>query len=238
VARQRHLSHAPLREALIDIQLTSLRPVEFAQNLEQFELPGFQRKLQLRFGEFFLHFGKDEPPQSKSKVEIAGWRYESSDGSRVVQLRRNGMTYSFLKGYTEWSDIKNAAQEVWRLSCAWAGDVEVGRVAVKYINVIESPPGAELTDYLITVPSIPEELPQRLAHFLTRVTIPFDKNILAIITTALEASSNIVFDIDVFSQQVFAGNSLEFWALLDRLREIKNSIFFSTVTEKALEAYE
>lgn len=239
MARQRQLSRPPLREALIDIRLTNQLPISFAEALKDKVIPGYERKQQINFSEFSFDVGSG---QSSGKQELAGWRYESPDSSRVVQVRRNGMTYSVLRDYKDWPEIKAATQEIWNLYRQWVSGIEIGRTAARYINVMEFPFGAELNDYLTAVPRIPDDLPQQLAHFLARVTVPFKHDIFAIITQALEPSvepaTRVIVDIDVYAQRVFAGDSAELWDFIDYLREVKNMVFFSLVTERTLEAYE
>lgn len=239
MARQRQLARPPLREAVIDIQLTEQLPVSFAEDLKDKVIPGYERKHQINFGQFSFDVGSG---QSSGKQELAGWRYELPDASRMVQVRRNGMTYSILRDYTEWAEIKAATRQIWNLYRQWAGNVEIGRTAARYINVFDFPVGTELDDYLTAAPKIPEELPQKLDSFLARVVVPFEHNISAIITQAVEPSVQpavrVIVDIDVYAQRVFAADSVELWDFIDRLRQVKNAIFFSLVTERTLEAYE
>ncbi|HEY1462744.1 MAG TPA: TIGR04255 family protein [Terriglobales bacterium] len=238
MARQRHLSHAPLREALIDIQVPAILQSSLIDSLESLNIEQFQKKVPIKISEFAFQIDQDNS-QANSKIQTIGWRLESQDGTRVIQLRTNGITYSVINRYNDWNDIKSATQEIWQKYCALVeGDIMVSRIAVRYTNVLEIPPGVELNDYLTTVPAIPQELPQVFSSLFTRVIIPFAPNIQAQITTALESTNSIVLDSDVFSQQSFDGKSLELWAALDSLRDIKNSIFFSTVTEKAIRIYE
>jgi len=242
VPTPRHLSRAPLREALIDLQLSTPLSLSFANELGGKKVSGFERKNEIRQFSIKL-FGPNETAEDRSE-EVLGWRYESGDGNRVVQLRRNGMTYSILREYTEWGDIKSAARSIWEHFRGWAGKATLGRVAVRYTNVLDLPAGVELNNYLSAAPQVPSGLPQALTHFLQRIVVPFDMGIFANITQTLEPSmsmppvTRVLLDIDVYCQQQFETDSQEIWDFLDHLRRVKNSIFFSSVTERALEAYE
>jgi uncharacterized protein (TIGR04255 family) len=238
VARVRHLSRAPLREAIIDIQLVHPFDAKFAENLANLLIPGFERKNEIR--QFSVSItGAAIPSRTE---ELLGWRYESEDGGRIVQLRRDGIGYSIVREYTEWADIKAAAESVWDLYRKHSGDRDVGRVAVRYINVLDLPPWTELNMYLTAAPQVPDGLPQTLNYFLERIVVPFDEGISAIIIQTMEQvaqpATRVILDIDVYAQRVFGGNLSDLWLFLDRLRDIKNSVFFSSVTERALEAYE
>jgi uncharacterized protein (TIGR04255 family) len=243
VAKHTQLSRPPLREALIDIQLAELLPISFAEGLKDQELTGYKYVNEIRQGQFALQFGPTVATQaSVTQDELMGARYESADTSRVVQFRRNGFTYSILREYKNWDDLEYSAQGIWREFCKRTSNLEVHRLAVRYINFIEIPGGVDLDDYLEAAPRIPPELPQILANFFQRVVIPFsDIGGQAIVTQLTEpkpgANVSVVLDIDVQSQYKLAADSKEIWERFRIIRGIKDLIFFSYVTEKALEPF-
>ena len=242
MATVRHLTHAPLREALVDIQLERPLDLSFAESLAKRVIPGYEARNEIR--QFSIKLIGAGPSPDDRVEELLGWRYESPEGSRVVQLRRNGLTYSILREYTEWSDIRSAARSIWELYRTFAGgEQSVSRIAVRYINVLDLPPAVELNNYLTAAPQVPSGLPQTLTHFLERVVVPFEPDIFAIITQTLEPTltsrpvTRVILDIDVYAQRSFQSDSAELWASFDRLREVKNSIFFSSLTDRALETF-
>lgn len=242
MATIRHLAHAPLREALIDIQLESPLGAAFAEHLRTRTIPGYEVKNEIR--QFSIQLSGSGPSPDGRVEELLGWRYESSDSSRVAQLRSNGLTYSILREYTEWADIRSATSSLWSLYREWANEPAVGRIAVRYINVLDLPPAIELNEYLTAAPQVPQGLPQKLTNFLERLVVPFGHDIFAIITQTLEPTlaarpaTRVIIDIDVYAQRSFRSDTDELWVILDRLRAVKNMIFFSSVTERALEAYQ
>lgn len=240
VATQRQLANPPLREALIDIQLAEPLPVQFAESLSERTIPGLERRQQLRSGRFEIKIGPHYEAVPKGE-EPLGWRYESPDGSIIVQVRRNGITYSVLRGYRDWPGIREAARRVWQVYLEQVpGSVMVARTAARYINVLEFPSHIELNDYLTAAPQIPQGLPQTIDNFLQRVVIPYHGDISVIITQTLEPSvqtTRVILDIDVFAQRMLQGESPDLWSLIDTFRGIKNAVFFSSVTERALESY-
>jgi uncharacterized protein (TIGR04255 family) len=244
VAKHTQLLHPPLREALIDLQLREDLPVSFVESLKGKELSGYPSVKPIKRGQFSFQIDLQKPSQASVKSEEPfGWRYETNDGSRVVQLRRNGVTYSVLRSYTNWDELKASTKAVWQQYGKWAGTLRVERLAVRYINVFELPAGgADFDDYLTASPRVPPELPQAVSGFLQRVVIPFSTDgTTAIVTQALELPAErgvpVVLDIDVYRKCELVGDSLEVWSQLDKFRGIKNAIFFSSVTEKALEPY-
>ncbi len=243
MARYRRLTHPPLREALIDLRLSEQLADSFVEELADKRIPGYDTITKMFRAAVSLQVSRNlEPAIAKGAGEHFGWRFDMKDGSRVAQLRRDGMTYNVLKGYTTWDDMKSAAQDVWNLYREWGSPRLVQRVAVRYTNVIDLPVGTDADAYMTSGPRIPSDLPQMFSSFLSRVVVPFSpEKATAVITLALEAPleavAPVVLDIDAFVTETFAPDSPDIWTRLGALREIKNRIFFSSLTEKALEAY-
>jgi len=232
------LTRPPLREALVDIRLREELPVSV---LSKFHAPkGFHIAKEMRQGQFQLKLDKDKPALAEVLAEGAlGWRYETDDGSAVVQLRRNGLTYSILKNYPGWNGLREAGRDVWREFLTVSGPVHISRLAVRYINAISIPLGADYDEYLTTGPRVPKSVPPIVTNFLQRVLVPFEEEAAtAIITQTLEMPAPAaVLDIDVFTECSLEGTSADIWSKLERLRGIADRIFFSSLTEKVLESY-
>lgn len=237
------LSRPPLKEALLGLQLSEELPPSLVQSFKEKKLKGFESARPLKRGQFRFQIDVEKPAQAVvTGEEIDGWRFDSSDGAKVIQLRRSGMTFSILKGYTRWDEFKMSAQGAWLQYCEWAGTLSVGKLVLRYINVLQIPLGADFDNYLTAGPRVPPGAPQLLNGFFHRVEVPFaDANATAVISHVLEprdsTSSPVVLDIEIQSPQIYDGASLELWTHFDRLREAADLIFFSSLTEKALEQY-
>jgi uncharacterized protein (TIGR04255 family) len=231
------LTRPPLKEALVDIRLREELP---ASVLPKFQAPkGFPVSTEMRHGRFQFNLDKDKPSAEVLAEGALGWRYEKEDGSVVVQLRRNGMTYSILKNYPGWNILREAARDAWQEFLAASGPVNVCRLAVRYINAINIPRGADYDEYLTTGPRVPKSVPPIVTSFMQRVLVPFEEDgATAIITQTLETPATAaVLDIDVFAEGSLDGASADIWLRLERLRGIADKIFFSSLTPKVLESY-
>ena len=231
------LTRPPLREALVDIRLREELP---ASVLPKFQAPkGFPVTKEMRLGQFQLKVAKDEPIRAEVLNEGAlGRRFEREDGSEIVQLRRNGLTYSILKNYPGWEVLSEAAHDAWRDFLVVSGPVNVSRLAVRYINAINIPLGADYDEYLTTGPRVPKAVPPIVTSFMQRVLVPFEEDLAtAIFTQTLEMPGPAILDIDVFTECSFEGTSADIWSRLEKLRGIANRIFFSSLTEKVIESF-
>jgi len=223
----------------VDLRLRDELPASFVSNLKALE--GFPISGEMKKRQVTVQMG-DKPTEVLTTDEAYGRRYDREDGSEVVQFRRNGLTYSILKNYTSWDVLREAARNAWQRFLAISGPVNVSRLALRYINAIDMPLGADFDEYLTAGPRIPKPLPPMVTGFIQRVFVPFDKDgAIAIITQTLETSTAgiipAILDIEVFGECSLDGASAEVWSRLEKLRGIKNKVFFSSLTPKALELY-
>lgn len=249
MAKQRHLKNAPITEAMIDIR------VKLPKGFQAREFSGLRERLSEGYPKVNErhvlrghHEIKDGHPIAHpiEDLGVQGYFFKNSDETNIVQFRIDGFTFNRLKPYTKWEDILKKAQELWPLYYEITTPEAITRLAVRYINHLRIPiPFDDFSEYLTAPPNIPEELPQAVISFLNRVTIYDSTNdIAANITQSLEnipQSNNfiiLILDIDVFKQKDFLLDNQKIWDTFEMLHEMKNSIFFNSLTEKAVRLFE
>jgi len=244
----RHLKNAPITEAIIDLRVKArpdLRAEDFLQLKD--ELSNRFPKIQERRGlqaTFQILKGEGQPPFVHD-LGLQGHLFRTQDEKVIAQFRIDGFTFNRLKPYTSWEDIFPQAMELWRLYLKVARPVEVVRLAVRYINHVPLPPGAQkFENYLRASLLIPPELPQYTSSFLTRVTIHDPENdIAAHVTQALQPTSDaqrltVILDIDAYKEAQFSPEDPAIERAFNQLRAFKNLIFFNSVTEETLRQFE
>lgn len=242
-----NLKKAPITEALIDLRVrlpegSTLETLGAFRDAVKESYPNCRerRKWHTRFT---LH--KEEPPTVETESEGPdGYILTSADGTQVVQARLDGFTFSRLKPYKDWEHLRENTRALWKTYCDVASPLMITRIAVRYINRIELPlPFEDFREWILTQPELAPGLPQRLAGFFFRVSLPFEElRGVAQVTQAIEPgayekSVPLIFDIDAFSQVELAPDSVETWERFEGLREIKNNVFFKSLTERTLEMY-
>lgn len=247
-ARPRHLRRAPITEALIDFRvqpaegLSSRQLEEAARQIER-EYPA-RAALKTVHAKLDLGGGVLKPGIEHNEVGVL---VKSVDEKTQAQFRLNGFTLNRLEPYTSWEEIYPETKRLWRLYVEVAEPVAVVRLAARYINRLKLPlPVADLRDYLIEPPRIPEALPQTVLAFLTRLVI-HDSSLQhsAIVTQSSEPNpldpdhATILLDIDAFKDVVLKpGEQDEIDRVLGDLHEFKNHIFFGSITQRASELFE
>jgi len=227
---------APAVEALIDIRVEGSVDVEALRLLSDDlaeQLPELQTQFELRQR---LAFAEDGPTSQVERQGVRGFLRKNSDA--VVQLRRDGFTYSKLAPYTRWHDVCAAAQAHWVRYVEKARPERIVRLAVRYINHIRPPDGwvgsAEWLQIAVAMPSIPG-IPSQPRDFFVRLNQPHptaNHQATVTVASALDADQRrvLLFDIDVHHQGVFAPADEQIWEILAELRDFKNDIFFGSIT--------
>ena len=248
MAEIRHLKNAPITEAIIDFRIkppSDIQVSEFSSltKILQDQYPKVKdiRKFEGRF-DFSIKKGKALKPSLEETP--LGYRYESDDGKNIVQFKIDGLTFSRLKPYTCWDDIFAEAKTLWNLYITKIPTTSVMRVATRYINHIEIPLPIDFSEYLLAPPNVPNDIPQFITNFLTRIVVyDTDLDISVNVTQALGKSSKknyaaIILDIDAYKQCELDINSEDIWPIFKQLHDMKNQIFFGSITEKTAGLFE
>lgn len=245
MAMQRHLSRAPIREAVIDIQFQSATTSEEVAEFAEAFAVGRGQLSDLWAANIELKAGADGIHQTHTGIHV-GKRLNFEDGKHIAQFRTNGFTFSRLPPYETWEVMNASASEVWKSYLEAVRPQLISRLAVRFINSLRLPlPVANFDEYLVSAPQVPTGLPQSVAGFLSRVQIVDPENSdIAVVTQMLEgeepggAAINVLLDIDVFHSCDLRKIDVDtINSVLDRLRNFKNKTFFGYLQEKTLEQY-
>lgn len=245
MARPReYLSNAPIVEAVIDFRVLrdqGVSPSTFAGLTrsigERYSQVASIQAFEARFG---IENGKPVDPAQRG-AEL-GWRYQAS--SEVAQFRIDGFTFSKLEPYTTWKEVFGEAFRLWRIYVDSARPRQLSRIAVRYINRFKLTGNPNFNEFLVSSPSLPKPIPTAVRDFLTRVHVGDEsRGSAAIIVQALEPQidpnvMSLLLDIDAYHETDLAPDDQQLPGMFQQLRELKNEIFYASITEKAAEIYE
>lgn len=239
---RQHLAHAPIEEALIDFRvrpapgftLSELHPLAESlanQYPNRQDLRSFTAKIQL---------GPNAPPPQGLDSE-SGWLLRSSDGHSVVRITLEGLTFSRLRPYTTWEEVLAEAHSLWLRYAAIAHPLQVVRLATRYINKEQLPAGVDPGSVLFAPPVLAPPAPRQTRRFVTLVEVHDPaRGASATVIQSMEPApegATILLDIDAYMAVTLAPEGTEFRPFLESLRQLKNAIFFASVTESAVEAW-
>jgi uncharacterized protein (TIGR04255 family) len=236
--RENFGSKAPIVEAMIDfgshtdLDKDGLHAVAMAMETEFPEVDE-------RFETSFTLTMNADGSSSTSSSEFLGFvlRHEN----RATQIRRNGFSVSHLHPYDSWSKLKSDTNRLWLENAPKCSFKHVHRIAVRYINEITLPGSHGLGHWLALRPALPsvfldgpDVAKMRVQQFVK------EYGATAIVTLDIKAirptGRPILLDIEcLVEDQRLSPEEDQIWKILERLRDLKNNIFFDSLTDSAKE---
>ncbi len=243
--RREHLRKAPIVEAVVDFRVLrreGVSPDGFA-GLQSAIGVHYSQAIPMHSIEAQFVLTQEKVPSSSTATAPIGWQYRAD--SMVAQFRVDGFTYSKLEPYTTWNEVFSEALRLWAVYIKVAEPAEVVRIAVRYINRLQIPVPAQISYYLEAPPLVPPPISQQLRQFLCRFVIDdVRRNASAVIVQASEPligppAITLLIDIDAFKENLaVAPEDPRLPEMFLQLRDLKNEIFFASITERTAEIYE
>jgi uncharacterized protein (TIGR04255 family) len=241
---QTRYSRAPLVDAVIDFVADFADKPPSIEQLKAFasshptDFPRIAATQEVSFG---LAVPDGEHFESSVGQRANGFRLTSGDGSRVLIVRPNGLGVGHQPPYTEWGNFVKDAEKYWAAYVEAFEPKAVTRYAVRYINRIVIP--EQVIDpevYFNIYPHIPSDIPQAVNAAAMQLLIAqpdLPGKVNAVINFGLTAPDNpdtiaFILDLDVFEFATIPARSPELWKKLEALRERKNKLFESCITDK------
>jgi len=142
MAKERHLSRAPIVEAVFDVRAKTLTGFDVEKFSEAHgevaaEYPQKEAMNQFEFG--VRHRPGKTPEQHFTELGDLGYRFTSEDKLQIVQFRSDGFTFSRLAPYTKWDHVFQEASRLWKIYERITPLEEATRIAVRYINRLPFP---------------------------------------------------------------------------------------------------
>ncbi len=170
----------------------------------------------------------------------------SEDGLQIFQARPDGFSHNRLAPYKDWLSFRSEARRLWNLYREVVKPEFIEFLGLNYINQIAIPSGAEISDYLRAFIQVPPELPQVLEvhNFQVQMVDPESESRMSVVVSfgAIGADNKIpvTLNVQAFKFLNMASNEVtedEIWATFDRLRDLKNLVFESCITEQVREDF-
>lgn len=172
---------------------------------------------------------------------FVGFHYLSSDTRSIAQFRLDGFTYNRLSPYTNGDELLAEALRLWEVFVRIAAPAGVSRVALRYINHLSLPASRPLHEFLDPPPSAPKGAGGVVKSFLNRVECYDSESGLTVVKTIAStaaggaAETGVIIDIDAFRAIDMGLEVAELRSVLDRLRVLKNRVFFGSITNQTVE---
>jgi uncharacterized protein (TIGR04255 family) len=183
-------------------------------------------------------------PQSSQVGKISqGRRLSSVDRADLMIIRPPTLSISRLAPYKGWDELFDSAQMAWDDLRHFVGKPLINRIGVRFINRIDAPAELGAASELVGIsPSFPTLPNSQLKQSFVQITLDLKDGFQALINS-LPADSPVpnnvswLLDIDISRENAIPIRDDEMWMMIQRMRELKNWIFESLITEKARERF-
>jgi uncharacterized protein (TIGR04255 family) len=173
-----------------------------------------------------------------------GYRFTSADALQVLQVTRRSFSFHRLRPYTDWVRFSSEAHGIWREYLGHFTPEKVRGASLRYLNRIDIPtPFRDLSEYVSLSLNLPDGIAPGFSEYLVRLSLT-DKSIPAVAYVTQRAEHelasgalSLLFDIDVRSEFEIPIRDESVWGLMEDLRDYKNRLFFSSITDAAKELF-
>lgn len=235
-------SKSPIQEALIDVKVSY--GAEFNLNSVESLHDEFREDLPQKTARNSVVFSiNPEEGSSVNNSEVDGFMFRAGDGSRVLQITKEGFTFSLINTYSGWEEFFGEAMRYWEIFLNKLAPISINRLGIRYVNKINIPKETDnLSDYFTTQASL-GGITNKPTELFLRAVIPHDKNI-CIVTEATNQTlvvgdeQGFILDIDVFNEEPFnASEKQKLTEQLEELRAVKNDVFQKSLTSKTKDMF-
>jgi uncharacterized protein (TIGR04255 family) len=252
VAQPTTLTRPPITEALVDLRATIPGDLESFSALAKQLKHRFPHLQENRQFEGKLEFKDGDVRSHVSPPAFAGIFAANEEKTIYVQFRPDGFTLNNVVktagSYIGGDRLIGEALDLWNWLVEQTEITGVSRVGLYYLNQLnELPlkPGEKTNLYFQNPPSLPHGSPQTIKGFLTQVTAyDHDREANAIVIQQVKPSPQkdefrrVRIAVDVFRTGTFPVEAAPLGEVLGSLRQLKNEIFFSLLTDKTVRHYQ
>lgn len=236
----------PIREAVIELRFNNKLSEEqlYAVKSELLEVYGLVdefvgAKLEIKVEEQKVN------SYHKSQLERLEFEIEANLKARVS---RESISWHRLAPYETWESFSEPMAGLWQILENIFELESLSRIGVRTVNDIVIPfgdsPEIDLEKFITILTRIPDDLPARPIGFTSQIQSAHEKekaqSNIAVASRRVEANAvHILLNIDVFRiyQDGYEGTFGELQPVLDTLRDLKNKLFESCITDSTRELF-
>ena len=239
-----HLTKAPISEAVFEIKTipaSSWEEAERTAEIKKIYPSGYTFNSESMFEQSFGFLSI--PPTSVSPVvSWKGLKMISNDKTEIIRFSRDAFSFSRLRPYTDWEDFSSKSltnYELYKTIHKSAGNIK--RLGIRFINSIDYD-GNDLSNYLKHPPVMAGNADKTFNGFLhhNSYSVPdegFQINHIQMLKPAAENQKNavLIIDVDIFVDKIKPDFKIN--TALSKMRELKNDIFFGSLSEETLRRF-
>lgn len=169
-----------------------------------------------------------------------GYTYINRDKSKKIIVTKENIVFAMEGTYNGWENFKNDGLFVLSNFKHVLDISSINRTSVRIINKLSLPSSNPPEDYFNTLitarkDTIDEQIDSYFIKYAMQIPdFAIKTNVIQSLEDSDDGIYNFIFDIDVLSHERISYDVKKIELILEKIREIKNSIFFKNLTEKTL----
>jgi uncharacterized protein (TIGR04255 family) len=244
------LRNPPIIEAVFDadcdlptgFNLAALEPQARTQFADQYPKFRIQFLQELQFQAL-----PDAEPKISNRSAIQAFQCLHEDEKQLVQVRQQGFSFNRLAPYSSLDNYLSEIERTWRLYADMVLPVQIRAIRLRYINRILVPMTAnsvDLDEFLEIGPRLPDQERLTLSGFFNQQTAVekdtgHQVNLVLTAQSPIEEKLPVILDITVInSSSVDPTDWSKILQVIGSLRDLKNRIFFNTLTAKCIALFQ
>jgi len=232
------LKRTPIKEIILTI---SFKENADLTCLDKFQnLPEIQKTFTVRQAGFHTKVeANDSNEKPIANIQNDGYVLRSSEPlNRIIQARRGSFALHKVKGYESFDVLYNELIEYWNALLKCTGNLTINNISVRYLNFIEKESSESIQD-LIKIHTV-HPFGNDINNNFSQLKFEYQKNpeIIVNLVTARGMDNNkegIIFD--VMLNRRIKPNEENALSLFKEMRDVKNDLFFETITELTIKKY-
>lgn len=239
-----HLPGSPIVEAALHWRAAAGKPFDKSYVQEELKrrFPNYDCQTQQELGAAFQ--SSPEGMEFRQRSRWDGFRLTGKgEADRyIAQFKPNGVVFSRLKPYQRWEPFQAEGLRFWQAYLEIAEPPVIERLGVRFISQIPLGADGKPSAFLRGIPDPPPGIGLSSDLFFHQDTYrvagyPYQINWVRIVQPTTETERGLIVDVDVSTERV---KSLDREALLKHLAEmrfLKNKLFFTCMTEQAIDQF-
>jgi len=232
------LSKAPIKEALIGIKIapaaeSSLELLE--KTLRHLPDDYHTPREPITLSQTQLMVGPGAPRSTNVEQKQLGWRFGTKSGRYAVQARTDWFIFSHLAPYSTWPEFSEEAHKIWSIFGSLYSPAGIQAVSIRNLNELSLRLGENVEKYLKFYINVPQGVPQEFRNYFARIELLQSPDTVATLQSGLlpplPDCARLLLDIEL-TKTIAPKNEKDLWDAVHSLREPKNQIFFSCITEE------
>lgn len=177
----------------------------------------------------------------ETNTHRVGYAYISHDNKEQLRITNKDVTFTSERDYEGWEKFMESVMKYIMILEPILSKLNISRTSIRYINQFQFVEFNDPSQYVKTLITTSENgsLPYPLLKYGFKLTFDINNNIYSIVNQSVDKENNdnyiYIFDIDVLNNTEYLYNKEQVVDLMLELRDIKNKIFFSNITDKVIE---